>query len=63
MPCKNACAIIDKMYINIYKNNLIFFILFTKCKGLRNSHNYLFIAQCIKIKIEREENKHMKLEV
>ena len=39
------------------------FILFLKCKGLRNSHNYLFIAEFIKRKIEGEENKDMKLEI
>ena len=64
MPCKNACAIIDTIYINIYKKNILFsFILFKKCKGLRNGHNYLFIAEFINIEIEGEENKHMKLEV
>ena len=30
---------------------------------LRNGHNYLFIANFIKRKIEGEETKHMKLEV
>ena len=59
MPCKNPCAIIDKMYINISFS----FILFKKCKRLRNSHNYVCIAEFIKIKIEGEENKQMKLEV
>ena len=31
------------------------FILFNTCKGLRNGHNYLFIAEFIKRKIEGEE--------
>ena len=59
MPCKNACAIIDTMYINIYKQIISFsFILIKKWKGLRNGHNYIFTAEFIKRKIEGEENKH-----
>ena len=65
MPCKNACVIIDTIYINIYKKKKksFLFIRFQKCKGLKNSHNYLFIAKFIKRKIAGEEKKHMKLEV
>ena len=49
-------------FILIYIKIISFsFILFLKCKGLRNGDNYLFIAEFIE-KIEGEENKHMRLE-
>ena len=55
------------LYIYMYIQIIIVFsfILFKKCKGLRNGHNYLFISEFIKIKTERKENRktNMKLEV
>ena len=64
MPCKMHVHIIDTIYINIYKNNFIFHSFYLqKCKGLRNGHNYLIIAEFMKRKIEGDENKYMKLEV
>ena len=58
MPCINASAIIDTIYINI--NKIIHFHLFysfIKCKGLRNVHNYLFIEKCIKRKKDTGKGK------
>ena len=44
MPCINAGEIIDYIYVHIY----FAFIIFKKCKALRNGHNYLFIVEFMK---------------
>ena len=49
MPCKNACAIIDKININIYKKLFHFHLFYLK--NARDGHNYLFIEELIKRKI------------
>ena len=58
MPCKNEITFIDKFILKSTKKIFNFHLFY-----LKNARDWEITSEFIKRKIEREENKHIKLEV
>ena len=59
--CRLHVQLLIYVSINTKYNFISIYSTFKKCKALRNGHNYLFIEESRKRKIEIEENKQFEL--